>query len=811
MSMNVVKNNLRQFSDDGDLTVTEFLATILDAQQTENAITRGESRVLARFADYVEHQTVIDPAVPLLANAVNSQLKRTQYLSPYLWKSNDLFDSFSILNQGTAENSKPPVYLSKAGQLVIDYHDEGPKTLLEASEAMLRFILFFERNDKNAFLSALSDTPEIKTKQAQTIFENLKSYLEIVPAQEGELSGLFKLDLGLDHIGRKNLRARTIAVLRELMWSLDNQGEQGQIKSQIEQYYFNLATQETEPMLLKSMTIQMYHLKEKGNLSAGGNVLAQKLADTVFPASPSYQEFQKKWDKRGQNIIRIHHTVGAGEFLKGTKNLLAHDYQFTFKEITETELKNDPVIGKFSGYYEKKEQVNGEEYIIQYYVTEDHFSGSDKVFEGVGIADPTITGEPVPFFDIHSRDGHSNWTKYLYGAFPNGTIKDVEGYDNSIFMLGQCWGKAAVDILHRNLPGSHIITTQESSYFRVDDQHQMIYSENLQMMQDLVGGIIHKKDYTSIRKDIIQHDEWTYLHRQSKLGCNYILPNDLYTIAKTLSVTERGIAATLDEFVGWSYERSAEAREDELIPKIPERSIEELNGVKVKRAVDMANVVCGFSGVMQAVNPNGRLRCAGWKDPEHFIFGDTVEIAHFHPEFTANADNGSSRELTFYVELNSAFSHVSEEILRAIVILEFARFIHQVKKNNGICTAEDGSTIDLGLNSYTWNLGDIQNKLEMLILVSQSLHVDSSYNDAIVFESIKKFYGFPSTTDLRYIDRKREAQSAIDHDYSGSYATITSIMNDETPSVKTWLAELNEAYIKPQISTDTPPLNTLVA
>jgi hypothetical protein len=190
-----------------------------------------------------------------------------------------------------------------------------------------------------------------------------------------------------------------------------------------------------------------------------------------------------------------------------------------------------------------------------------------------------------------------------------------------------------------------------------------------------------------------------------------------------------------------------------------ERAASVLDGTKVLVSANMVNTLSEFSGILDRANPDSKVIAGGWFEPK---LGEKDLV-----RFTEG--KGKDGKTEFVMQVNSRYSHMSEEALRGITVFEFTRFLQ-----------DKGSL----------RMDPVDAKLASVVAFAQSLQVDEGYRDREVWSALQSRYNLPADLEMSKVVSALGSHQG--HAYAGDQAVINALKASLAPATL-------EALKKPEV------------
>ena len=593
-------------------------------------------------------------------------------------------------------NTGRPVFLNANGVFTANVNGAPPKNDLELGDAVFRAAEAAD-NARSPLLGAASKDLRTKT------FDQLKLALARVPADGAPPAGL-------DKSQALQLRASAGAVLLDLI----NSSNEPELRGPAVKTYEALVRAEVDPRLRENLIFHLSNSQaaQSGETKAISDVLLKHLA----PTSPPYD----KWFAAGNKTVNLSWTVGQGEFWKGFTAFLKTN---GFKAVGA---ENEYGVSTYEATINKP-GVGETKFKIQV-----HQGGTDILNP---MNDPNV--------QMVGYDGHSNWGRAMTASVKNGP-ETPNGGDGKLVFYNLCVGKGVLDKVKEKYGNAQVVTTYAASNFYTDAQGQMTRGEGGQALIALVNGVAERADWTKLH---------TAMNKAADIGYgrtwdNYVTPISTQVREKVLDRDNDGQADYLDKHFNYSTFQVPEDTAREFQPVKQDRPSTVLDGTKILVSANMVNTLSEFSGILDRVNPDSKVIAGGFFDPK---MGEKDLV-----RFTEQKSKAGKPE--FVVQVNSRYSHMSEEAMRATTAYEFNRFM------------QDGGKL---------RLTPEDSKLAGMIVFAQSLAVDEGYRDGDVWKNFLNRYNLPETVSLSAVNSALGGHTG--HNYAGDAAVIAKLKTLITP------------------------------
>ncbi|MCB9637708.1 MAG: hypothetical protein H6727_02240 [Myxococcales bacterium] len=346
--------------------------------------------------------------------------------------------------------------------------------------------------------------------------------------------------------------------------------------------------------------------------------------------------------------------------------------------------------------------------------------------------------------------GHSNWGRSVRDSLKSSP--EASG-DGKLIMTNLCVGKGEIQQMKDQFPDAHVVTTYNSGYFRPGSDAEWHYAVN-----ELFDGIAERRGYESISEEVRDTNAFRWNHTREGVDNNFIFPTDLKTRREVLDRDHDGQADVFDRMVNFNTfdVKTDTAREFQAVQ--PSRPSDELVGTKIHFAAMSTNRVSLYSELLERRNGTAEVIPAGYHDAEP---GETGLF-----RFTKNAEGRVE------MSMDSRFAHMSEEALRMASAYEYSLY--------------------KGESDASWPLKGADNKLQALVLASQSLNTDSGYRDSAVWGEFLKAYNLPNIS----LSTVGTARNADPHHYSGSVASVKKLAESIGPDALGQLGQADVGVLK---------------
>jgi hypothetical protein len=461
--------------------------------------------------------------------------------------------------------------------------------------------------------------------------------------------------------------------------------------------YEGLAKGETDRRLRESM---VFHLSNSAPAQRPGPVkeASEQLMETLAPMNPPYD----KWFANGNKKVDLSWTVGQGEFWKPftdglkAKGFKAVGVENQYGATTYEKTFNKPGVGETTFRVSVREG-------------------------GTNLLAPVADGES----EIIGYDGHSNWGRNMTSSVRNGPASP-DGGDGRLFVYNLCVGKGVLDRLKEKYPNLQAATTFGASYKDTD-------------IDDLCDSIASREGWERI------HER---MNETSGPRGNIVTPVSTLVRERVLDRDNDGQSDYLDKHMNFNTFRVPEDTAREFAPIRQPRPANVLDGTKVLVSGQMLNTVSEFSAILDRVNPDSKVVTDGYFEPRE---GER-EIIKF------SQARGPDGKPEIRMKVNAAYSHMSEEAMRAVTTYEFNRYL--------------GKTGQLRLDP-------IDAKIAGMISFAQSMQIDEGYRDREVWGAFLKRYNLPDV-GLSAINSQLDAEH---HDYAGTPEMVRAIRAQLTPEM----------------------------
>ncbi len=583
-----------------------------------------------------------------------------------------------------------PVFLTTSGQFTVEPDGAAPVDDAELGEAWYRAA------------EAASDarTPmlaELKPDLQAAVFDQLKTVLSRAQAEPGATK--------IEGYKAEQLRASAGTVLLDLIDSAQSPQLRKDAVGALERMV------RAEPDTRVRETLVFHFANSKVGQSEEYKKLADSLIAELTPTKPPYDA----WFADGNNTVTLAWAVGEDEFWKGFTTYLKS------KGFKPTSPESQKGVSTYEATFDKP-GVGPTTFRI--HVRENEAD----ILKPMG--DQAV--------DIVGYDGHSDWGRNMSHSVRAGPER-TDGGQGKLIFYNLCVGKGMLDRVKEKYGNAQLVTTFAASNFYTDAQGQMTRGEGQQALMALIDGIAARADWKAIHGA---------MNRAADIGWgrtwdNYLTPISTDTRERVLDRDNDGQADYLDKHFNFSLFHVEEDTARELEPVRQERHASILDGTKVIVAANMVNTLSEFSGLLDRFNPDSKVVGDGWFEPK---LGDH-ELVRFNER---PRRDGKGVDVAFQV--NARYAHMSEEMLRAIAVSEFTRWL----ANNG-----------------KLRLSAAEAKLGGALAFAQSLDVDESFRDGPVWSAYLKRMNLPADLTYEKVTQALEAHSG--HNYSGDPASIAKL------------------------------------
>ena len=507
-------------------------------------------------------------------------------------------------------DSEQPVFVSPSGHFVTEAGQDKAANNTELGEAMFRAARLVDDAKTNPF----SDD-KIDLASKIKIFDNIQLGLVDVADKLTHPSDMSELQV-------LQLRSSYITVLRELMASCKNTGQDLALKQSAFASYKQVLDNESNPALRDSMIFNLYAIKD--GLTPAMKEATNKYVNEMAPTKPPYED----WFKDGNRTLNVSWTSGQGEdqeFISGTRAMLKA--QGFVREGEHSKFFSKTMLGR-----------DGEQYKIRIKTKVNH----NSIFEDMGDKDMNIVG----------YDGHSDFGR----AVPASLRNSPDEAGKKLVFFGLCSGKDSINTVRDAYPDSQIMTSYTSSFFNtkeVDGKKQLSRSENFNTLMVLVKDSIDRRPWTKINKDIRKDAILYPWEHVMPGGTNYISPIHTMIRRRVLDTDHDGQADILDKLVDFDTHKVSESTSQEFIPQDPGYAADKLDGSRVHIATMGLNTETGYNSETQNYKRSNIIG-GGFFEPKA-----SDPIIKFE-KATLDGQN----VLQMYVNKN--YAHMSADALRAV-------------------------------------------------------------------------------------------------------------------------------------------------
>lgn len=686
--MATVRQLGRKFAHDKVVTLDEANALVAKAKES-GAVTKATQAALKKvLTQYGDRFT---PEARAAVQAVLNPTPGSQTQQPQTQpQSQSQSQGRPALVPLSVPMGQRPVYLTANGAFSVEKDGAPPVDDTELGEAWYRAA-------EAASDSATPMLADVKPEVQAAVLKQLQTVLARVPADGSAPK--------LEGFRAEQLRASAGTVLLDLVES----AKTPELRQQAVGVLEKLVRAETDNRLRENL---VFHFS---NGKVGQSAEYRKLSDTLIaeltPTKPPYD----KWFADGKNTVTLSWAVGEGEFWKGfTGYLKSHGF-------TPVGAENQRGLSTYEATIDKP-GVGPTTFRIQVRENETDILKP--------MADPAV--------NIVGYDGHSNWGRNMSRSVLVGPELGDAGAGRLIF-YNLCVGKGMLDRVKEKYGNAQVVTTFAASNFYTDAQGQMTRGEGVQALLALVDGIAARKGWPDIHQG---------MNRAADIGTdrtwdNYLTPISTQTRERVLDRDNDGQADYLDKHFNYSLFQVEEDTARELEPVRQQRHASVLDGTKVIVAANMVNTLSEFSGLLDRFNPDSKVVADGWFEPK---LGDH-ELVRFSEQ---PRKDGKGVDVAFQV--NARYSHMSEEMLRAIAVSEFTRWL----ANTGKLKLEPADA-----------------KLGGALAFAQSLDVDESFRDGPVWAAYLKRMNLPAELTFDRVTQALEAHGG--HNYAGDTQSIAKL------------------------------------
>jgi len=695
---------IRKAQDKGKVTAPERDALKQVLTEHADKFTTDGARVLAEFLGLeppVTPETDITPPV-----TPGTQPTSPEYLG--VFRSSTPYDGQieADLKVATVDQAGTPnvgltslvpveghrqVYLSSDGMFVTSVDGEAQQTLATKGEGLFRAASIMDDYKGNLFVDG-----KVSLDTRRALFTDISASLDQVLVNQ-------PLPEGFNDLQALQLRSSGATVLLEMTTSLRNSGDDLSLKQQTFDRFVDLVKAETNPVLRESMIFNAHLVSDSlaPEMKATANSLMRELA----PLEPPYE----KWFANGNNTVNIDVSVGQG--------FTGHE-----KIWENNGFKRDPAD---SNVFVKK-ITNRDGVETEFRLRKRELRGD--MFEKLD--DPNV--------HMTVYDGHSNWGLNVRSSLDNSRMTGTG--EGKVALVGLCVGKGELNMIRDKFPDAQVVTTYNSSYFGPGEAN-MSWSENQNTMMTMIDQIAERRPWTTIAREVRNEviEPHSYWHAMDN---NYLFPTDTMLRRRVLDRDHDGQADIFDKFVDFSTFKTPEDTAREFSSQPPTHPATKLVGTKPHMAVQGINRLSLYSELLEPRNNSGRVVSGGYFQPTP---GDKSVVKFERIQL----ENGHG----YQMKVNSNYSHMSEESLRAVAMYEFNSYLAQTDAR--------------------WPLNDVDTKLQGLILASHSLDTDAGYRDSTVWKEFLKTYNFPPSIERYVVEQAKTDGEGSGHHYSGSREAVS--------------------------------------
>lgn len=454
--------------------------------------------------------------------------------------------------------------------------------------------------------------------------------------------------------------------------------------------------------------------------------------NALFPQQPADYG---KWEREGKDLIVLDHVAGGGEnFLFGfVKQLQAEGLARGVANAPKfTMVSGDATRGPavLRAVVPKDHPMNawGRDMTIECRVREMY--GTD-MYKAMGDAS----------VDVVHYGGHSNFGNNTLGSLKNAPAQ----VGDKIVARDLCCGADTKNAEAEMYPEGALnsVTSVSSSYFRTKDDPVVgkyaYESEGYQMLMSITRGLLGKKDWDFIGKDLEQKADWGGHDSKN----NWTWPTDPRA-GSYLDDDKDGVPNVFDLLPSYDTTDVAASTVEEFTLSVPDVKADQIGGARAWRAIQAVNTATNYNPILQ---PYNKMRLVN-ADPTGTWFD-----AKDDPTALVKFRKGPGGE--HFAQLSTALAKMSTESLRAVVYFEFNRHLAQ---ENPRLFASPADAVAMGL-----------------LFAATSLEYDDSWRDAEVFAGLQKLYNIPASVTFRDVDA---AVSGCNdrHNYTGDRTALNEIL-----------------------------------
>jgi hypothetical protein len=452
----------------------------------------------------------------------------------------------------------------------------------------------------------------------------------------------------------------------------------------------------------------------------------------LFPQSPADYA---QWERDGKDVIVLDHVAGGGE-----------NFLFGFvKELQSEGLdKNDPNAPKFTMV--SGDARNGPA-VLRAVVPAGHpmnqwgrqMTIECRVREMYGTDMYKAMGDAS--VDVVHYGGHSNFGNNTLGSLKNAPAQNGP----KIVARDLCCGADTKNVEAEKYPEASLnsVTSVSSSYFRTTDDPTVgkyaYESEGYQMLMGITRGLLGKKDWNAIGKDLEQRANWPGHDSKN----NWTWPTDARA-GSFLDDDKDGVPNVFDVLPSYDTTDVAASTAEEFALTIPAEKADQIAGGRAWRAIQSVNTATNYNPIIQPYNKQ-RLVAA---DPTGVWFD-----AKDDPAALVKFSRGPGGER--FAQLSTALAKMTTESLRAVVYFELVR---ELAKENPRLFPSSADAVAMGL-----------------LFAATSLEYDDSWRDAEVFAGLAKLYNIPSSVSFSDVDAA-VGGCGDRHNYTGDRQALNEVL-----------------------------------
>ncbi len=520
---------------------------------------------------------------------------------------------------------------------------------------------------------------------------------------------------------KKLYRAAQSSTMIAMATTLDSSKD---LKKEICDTLVQLLENENDPLQKECMVIELS--RNLNSLSRKAKSFVKKELTKIAPTKPPYEE----WFKDGNNQLNVAMTIGPDpEALPG---IFYQMNEFGFKLENPDDKRNPPDQIVFT----KKIKRLGDTEPMDCRITV-QVNHRDRIFSAMNDEDTHLV--------VYS--GHSGFGRNVKKSLKNAP----KNIGDKVVLLGLCAGKDNIQNFKRHYPGTQLMTTFTSSFYRtrnIDDQKTTTWSEDFNAMRVMLDAAAKQWSWKQINQSMRRKAATSFWHIMEDGENNYISPIHTQIRAKNLDQDFDGQVDELDKYFNTAMVIREE--DDQLGMKAVEHDIplENLHGGRFFQAIMGLNTMTGYNSSTSVY------RLGGILGDGYFTPGSDEDPAFI---FTPYQDGEGAK---YKVQMNKNYAHLSEDSMRALAAFDFMQSVQFEK----------------GFTPY-------QARMMGLIFATASLNYDSTMTwvDFNVWKDLLEYAGLPS--DILYGDF-RSVVDADHSNYTGSLAMISKIESKLTQDHK---------------------------